>query len=286
MRSLLLTVLTLTACAPADTADDGDTDHTDHAETDDTDVTPDDPCSACDVNATCEGEGDDATCVCDEGYDGDGLLCADVDECEADPCDANATCTNADGTFACDCDWGFTGDGLTCEVLVDETLAACAVLQAEHPQYTTIARDVALCGGNYTPDTMDEACHTGWHVCTEGEWLARYPIRIPDETSDVIGPTIGTLTSWGAPQSARCGGDVWQADVPDDTRTWNDTVCHDPEDPSVASYNPWNDGKFLYADDGTTILQGNGQCCDWDTAFEATDETSGFAVYCCRDLDE
>jgi len=47
---------------------------------------------------------------------GDGLSCADVNECgtDTDDCDENATCTNEPGSFACACNAGFTGDGTTC----------------------------------------------------------------------------------------------------------------------------------------------------------------------------
>ena len=40
---------------------------------------------------------------------------ADVDECEQQsPCDSNATCTNTPGSYTCVCDEGYTGDGITC----------------------------------------------------------------------------------------------------------------------------------------------------------------------------
>jgi hypothetical protein len=62
--------------------------------------------------ATCE----DDLCVCPQGYAGDGLACADRDECTAGlaDCDPNATCTNDEGGFTCACNDGFVGDGSTC----------------------------------------------------------------------------------------------------------------------------------------------------------------------------
>ena len=34
---------------------------------------------------------------------------------ESSPCDENAECTNSDGSFSCLCKQGFTGDGKTCQ---------------------------------------------------------------------------------------------------------------------------------------------------------------------------
>lgn len=67
---------------------------------------------ACGANATCTG----TTCGCDPGYSGDGLVCADVNECAANNggCAADATCTNTPGSRTCACGPGFVGDGLTC----------------------------------------------------------------------------------------------------------------------------------------------------------------------------
>jgi hypothetical protein len=173
---------------------------------------------------------------------------------------------------------------------------ACSFQQAEHPGYTTIARDVALCGGEYVPGDMATACAAGWHVCGKTEWLARYPVNRPYKTTpadpDLIGPTLGTLTSWGAPQSARCAGGVWQAERPANADTWEGSVCHVPDDtPSNnigADYLPFNDGKYLFADDGTTVLQGynaagEADCCSWDVTFGEPVSLTSFAVYCCLD---
>ena len=39
----------------------------------------------------------------------------DIDEClEQSPCDENAVCTNTPGSFTCVCNNGYQGDGITC----------------------------------------------------------------------------------------------------------------------------------------------------------------------------
>jgi alpha-tubulin suppressor-like RCC1 family protein len=72
--------------------------------------------ATCAAEATCTTMPDGAACVCNTGYEGNGLACADLDECAAasSPCATHATCTNQPGKFACACDAGFTGDGSYC----------------------------------------------------------------------------------------------------------------------------------------------------------------------------
>jgi hypothetical protein len=73
----------------------------------------------CNENATCIDTVDGFDCVCDSGYEGNGVNCTEIDECSegTDNCDANAACINVPGSFDCVCNNGFAGDGVTC---VDE----------------------------------------------------------------------------------------------------------------------------------------------------------------------
>ena len=66
----------------------------------------------CDAQATCTNgnalTGDHFTCTCNSGYEGDGTLCVDTNECnEANDCHTEATCTNFDGDYSCACNSGF-----------------------------------------------------------------------------------------------------------------------------------------------------------------------------------
>ncbi|XP_064173635.1 fibrillin-2 isoform X2 [Anguilla rostrata] len=54
-------------------------------------------------------------CVCDVGFEGDGLTCSDIDECQENVCPANETeCVNKPGSFSCVCQSGYTQNGTSC----------------------------------------------------------------------------------------------------------------------------------------------------------------------------
>ncbi|RLB49111.1 MAG: hypothetical protein DRJ42_21750, partial [Deltaproteobacteria bacterium] len=73
----------------------------------------------CDANAICVDRATGAVCECLAGYSGDGMTCADVDECvPTSPC-GMGRCINLVGTYTCTCDPGYTFDGVGC-VDVDE----------------------------------------------------------------------------------------------------------------------------------------------------------------------
>ncbi|KAK2824085.1 hypothetical protein Q5P01_021260 [Channa striata] len=83
----------------------------------------------CDTNAVCRpGQGNQFTCQCAAGFNGDGRTCYDIDECRENPliCGSHAICNNQPGTFRCECEDGyqFGSDGQTC-VEVHRPVDAC-----------------------------------------------------------------------------------------------------------------------------------------------------------------
>lgn len=78
-----------------------------------------DECAAgshnCDANADCTNYDGGFGCRCRTGFEGNGITCNPVSQCQTLNCDPNAQCViNYSGEPICVCKLGFTGDGRSC----------------------------------------------------------------------------------------------------------------------------------------------------------------------------
>jgi hypothetical protein len=96
------------------------------------------PCdnNDCSEYAACYADrvANEYTCVCKNGYSGDGNECIELNECEVtenfetgyNVCSDHATCINTPGYFECKCNPPYVGNGRHCELERQNDNDACA----------------------------------------------------------------------------------------------------------------------------------------------------------------
>eukprot|EP00745_Piridium_sociabile_P037766 TRINITY_DN68868_c0_g1_i1.p1 TRINITY_DN68868_c0_g1~~TRINITY_DN68868_c0_g1_i1.p1 ORF type:complete len:408 (+),score=40.58 TRINITY_DN68868_c0_g1_i1:634-1857(+) len=119
----------------------------------------------CDINAQCTDGNNGTECRCEFGFEGDGMSCTDLDECQqrSNLCHEHATCVNVPGSFQCVCNDGFVGDGYkSCE-----EFSLCSISQLFIP-----CHPLADCYGKGTFGIPTCVCKNGFQgdgrqTCTD-----------------------------------------------------------------------------------------------------------------------
>jgi hypothetical protein len=104
--------------------------------------TDDDECALglddCGTNAICSNVPGSYECACEDGYEGDGITCTNVDECTAGThtcLGVGSECVDTTPGFDCVCRPGYLGDGVTCTPDPDTAVADVSA----HPIQITVA---------------------------------------------------------------------------------------------------------------------------------------------------
>ncbi|XP_056392642.1 uromodulin-like [Hyla sarda] len=125
-------------------------------------------CSKCSSNAICKKDLLDYTCICKEGFSGDGFSCYDINECYSGPYPCNVGyCVNTYGSYNCVCPSGYSWQNKSC-VDIDE----CSARELNRCDPLAVCKNY---NGSYS-------CY-----CPAGYYGDGYTCEIDECTKDICG---------------------------------------------------------------------------------------------------
>ncbi|XP_076001609.1 nidogen-1-like [Genypterus blacodes] len=110
-------------------------------------------------------------CSCLPGFEGDGRVCQDVDECQQGACHRNAFCSNTEGSYSCQCHPGHHGDGFHCSPTSTEPeKTQCERHREKVNSFFSFLKYVPQCDehGAYNPTQCHSSIGQCWCVDANG----------------------------------------------------------------------------------------------------------------------
>lgn len=166
-------------------------------------------CQKCDANAACQQIDEFSyECSCKAGYSGDGLTCANFNECAGGTanCGPNSACNDLDGSFMCVCAQGYQDDGQGGCVDVDECTTNTDNCDERAQCINTFGGFTCACPPELNDVNGDGTSCTGTNECATG---ANNCDVNADCTDTAQGFTCACKTGYfdisGAQDGSQCG---------------------------------------------------------------------------------
>eukprot|EP00961_Rhodomonas_salina_P155191 2090432-Rhodomonas_salina.2 len=116
----------------------------------------------CDASAACSNVAGSFSCKCNTGFQGDGVLCTAVSECDGQHnCDVHARCITAGSSFTCLCNAGWLGGGEPGLPCVDHNECGMGVDNCNRANATcsnTAGSFTCACNSGYTSTDGGVTC--------------------------------------------------------------------------------------------------------------------------------